>query len=279
MSQETVTACHKGTAFLDIISPCVTFNNHKGSTKSFDYVREHNRAVNRLDHLPARDAIGVAYHRGRFYYHAWNAVWCGSWIEVDPTFGQFPADAAHLRFAQLLHADRTPTQNGPATEAKRSEHCIGRLGRAGVGARVDRQRAPADLDDLRGEPFNEVLGLVIVTAGQFCNGLLCLCVLQFVVLNQCHRMNPDVITDHEFHAGKTDTIRRQTPPAECRRRVGQIEHDAGACFRDVLQCVFVYFKFGVTLVHKTFVTLGAGYGDFLIILQDFCCIAGADRRR
>ena len=31
------------------ISPCVTFNNHAGSTKSYDYVREHNEAVNRLD--------------------------------------------------------------------------------------------------------------------------------------------------------------------------------------------------------------------------------------
>ncbi len=40
---------HKGAAFIDVISPCVAFNNHAGSTKSFDYVREHNEAVNRLD--------------------------------------------------------------------------------------------------------------------------------------------------------------------------------------------------------------------------------------
>ena len=40
---------HKGAAFIDVISPCVTFNNHAGSTKSFDYVREHNIAVNALD--------------------------------------------------------------------------------------------------------------------------------------------------------------------------------------------------------------------------------------
>ncbi len=37
---------HKGAAFIDVISPCVAFNNHAGSTKSFDYVREHNEAVN-----------------------------------------------------------------------------------------------------------------------------------------------------------------------------------------------------------------------------------------
>jgi hypothetical protein len=48
--------------------------------------------------LPARTAAGVVYLRGRFYYHAWPEVWLGQWVAVDPTFGQFPADAAHLRF-------------------------------------------------------------------------------------------------------------------------------------------------------------------------------------
>ena len=38
---------HRGAAFIDVISPCVTFNNHDGSTKSFDYVREHNIARQR----------------------------------------------------------------------------------------------------------------------------------------------------------------------------------------------------------------------------------------
>ena len=47
---------HKGAAFIDVISPCVAFNNHAGSTKSFDYVREHNEAVNRLDFITGRDA-------------------------------------------------------------------------------------------------------------------------------------------------------------------------------------------------------------------------------
>jgi transglutaminase-like putative cysteine protease len=48
--------------------------------------------------LPARTAAGVVYLRGQFYYHAWPEVWLGQWVAVDPTFGQFPADAAHLRF-------------------------------------------------------------------------------------------------------------------------------------------------------------------------------------
>src|SRR5881398_2677079 len=55
---------HEGAAFIDIISPCVAFNNHLGSTKSFDYVREHNEAVNRLDFITGRAPITVAYEAG-----------------------------------------------------------------------------------------------------------------------------------------------------------------------------------------------------------------------
>ncbi|MBS0412624.1 MAG: 2-oxoacid:ferredoxin oxidoreductase subunit beta [Proteobacteria bacterium] len=55
---------HKGAAFIDVISPCVQFNNHAGSTKSFDYVREHNAAVNRLDVILERDEIVVDYAPG-----------------------------------------------------------------------------------------------------------------------------------------------------------------------------------------------------------------------
>src|SRR5580704_3001118 len=55
---------HKGAALIDVISPCVAFNNHAGSTKSFDYVREHNEAVNRLDVITGRAPIKVDYAPG-----------------------------------------------------------------------------------------------------------------------------------------------------------------------------------------------------------------------
>jgi 2-oxoglutarate ferredoxin oxidoreductase subunit beta len=55
---------HEGAAFIDVISPCVAFNNHAGSTKSFDYVREHNEAVNRLDVITGRAPIKVDYAPG-----------------------------------------------------------------------------------------------------------------------------------------------------------------------------------------------------------------------
>ena len=46
---------HGGAAFIDVISPCVAFNNHPGSTKSYDYVREHNEAVSRIDFITPRE--------------------------------------------------------------------------------------------------------------------------------------------------------------------------------------------------------------------------------
>ena len=48
--------------------------------------------------LPARTAVGLVYVNGAFFYHAWPEVWLGQWVAVDPTFGQTPADATHLRF-------------------------------------------------------------------------------------------------------------------------------------------------------------------------------------
>src|SRR5215510_9986154 len=55
---------HQGAAFIDVISPCVAFNNHAGSTKSYDYVREHNEAVNRLDFVTGQEPILVDYAPG-----------------------------------------------------------------------------------------------------------------------------------------------------------------------------------------------------------------------
>ncbi|GMV01049.1 MAG: 2-oxoacid:ferredoxin oxidoreductase subunit beta [Burkholderiaceae bacterium] len=48
---------HRGAAFIDVISPCVAFNNHAGSTRSYDHVREHNEALNRIDVIPGRSEI------------------------------------------------------------------------------------------------------------------------------------------------------------------------------------------------------------------------------
>ena len=55
-------------------------------------------ALARAAGIPARAAAGLALVGTKFYYHAWPEVFVGKWVAVDPTFGQFPADASHLRF-------------------------------------------------------------------------------------------------------------------------------------------------------------------------------------
>lgn len=56
---------HPGFAFIDVISPCVTFNNNAGSTKSYDFVREHIEATSEVDFVPHRKEISVQYEAGK----------------------------------------------------------------------------------------------------------------------------------------------------------------------------------------------------------------------
>ena len=55
---------HPGFALIDVISPCVTFNNNKGSTKSYDYVREHMEATSTVDFVPVEAEIQIDYSEG-----------------------------------------------------------------------------------------------------------------------------------------------------------------------------------------------------------------------
>jgi len=56
---------YNGFALLDVVSPCITFNDHAASTKSYDYVRQHNEAMDRLDFVPDRDEIVADYEEGQ----------------------------------------------------------------------------------------------------------------------------------------------------------------------------------------------------------------------
>ena len=80
---------HGGAAFIDVISPCVTFNNHGGSTKSYDYVRQHNEAVSRIDFIPQHQEITTQYGPGEV-------------VEVRQH------DGTYLRLRKL-HSDYDPT--------------------------------------------------------------------------------------------------------------------------------------------------------------------------
>src|SRR6202795_637622 len=55
---------HKGTVMIDVVSPCVTFNDHEGSTKSYKYMKEHEEPLQTLDFVPVFQEINVDYDPG-----------------------------------------------------------------------------------------------------------------------------------------------------------------------------------------------------------------------
>ena len=80
---------HKGTVLLDVISPCVTFNDHEGSTKSYKYMQEHEEAISEVGFVPHFEDIAIDYDAGSTYD-----------VEMH--------DGSHLRLRKL-HDDYNPT--------------------------------------------------------------------------------------------------------------------------------------------------------------------------
>jgi 2-oxoglutarate/2-oxoacid ferredoxin oxidoreductase subunit beta len=58
---------HNGTVMLDVISPCVTFNDHEGSTKSYKFLQEHDEAINEIGFVPSFEDIEVDYDSGAVF--------------------------------------------------------------------------------------------------------------------------------------------------------------------------------------------------------------------
>lgn len=55
---------HDGLAVIDVISPCVTFNNHEGSTKGYTYAKEHDELLHQIGFVPGYDQIEIDYNPG-----------------------------------------------------------------------------------------------------------------------------------------------------------------------------------------------------------------------
>jgi 2-oxoglutarate ferredoxin oxidoreductase subunit beta len=98
---------HGGAAFIDVISPCVTFNNHGGSTKSYDYVRQHNEAVSRIDFITPGCEITASYAPGEL-------------VEVEQH------DGSSLRLRKL-HTDYDPTDRYAAMSYMQSHAALGEI--------------------------------------------------------------------------------------------------------------------------------------------------------
>lgn len=98
---------HKGTVMLDVISPCVTFNDHEGSTKSYKYMQAHDEAINELDFVPSFEDISVDYDPGTTYD-----------VEMH--------DGSHLRLRKL-HEDYDPTDRIGAVKSLMEAHAKGEV--------------------------------------------------------------------------------------------------------------------------------------------------------
>src|ERR1700733_388532 len=93
---------HTGTVVLDVISPCVTFNDHEGSTRSYKYMQEHEEAISEVGFVPHFQEIDVEYDPG-------------TTINVEMH------DGSHLRLRKL-HEDFNPTDRVAAISALMSAH-------------------------------------------------------------------------------------------------------------------------------------------------------------
>src|SRR3989440_3603808 len=98
---------HRGTVMLDVISPCVTFNDHEGSTKSYKYMQEHEEAITEVGFVPHFEDISVDYEPGT-------------------TFDVRMHDGSHLRLRKL-HEDYNPTNKVNAVKALMEAHDRGEV--------------------------------------------------------------------------------------------------------------------------------------------------------
>jgi 2-oxoglutarate ferredoxin oxidoreductase subunit beta len=122
---------HGGAAFIDVISPCVAFNNHAGSTRSYDHVREHNAALNRIDFIdlatapqgevepgalidvPQADGSLLRLRRLRAEHDASNRQTAMQTLQTLQAAGELPTGLIYLdgqarNLHQQLRLTRTP---------------------------------------------------------------------------------------------------------------------------------------------------------------------------
>jgi 2-oxoglutarate/2-oxoacid ferredoxin oxidoreductase subunit beta len=93
---------HKGTVMLDVISPCVTFNDHEGSTKSYKFLQENDEPINEIGFVASFDEIEVDYDSGEV-------------LDVEMH------DGSHVRLRKLL-ADYDPTNKANAVHTLMEAH-------------------------------------------------------------------------------------------------------------------------------------------------------------
>jgi 2-oxoglutarate ferredoxin oxidoreductase subunit beta len=98
---------HKGTVLLDIISPCVTFNDHEGSTKSYKYMQEHEEPLGEMGFVPYFEDIAVEY-------------------DANTTVDVQMHDGSRLRLRKI-HEDYDPASKAAAVQMLMETHANGEV--------------------------------------------------------------------------------------------------------------------------------------------------------
>jgi 2-oxoglutarate ferredoxin oxidoreductase subunit beta len=98
---------HQGTVLLDVISPCVTFNDHEGSTKSYKYMQEHEEEVGEVGFVPYFEDIAVEY-------------------DPNTTVDVQMHDGSHMRLRKI-HEDYDPTDKSQAVRMLMDVHAKGEV--------------------------------------------------------------------------------------------------------------------------------------------------------
>jgi 2-oxoglutarate ferredoxin oxidoreductase subunit beta len=98
---------HQGTVLLDVISPCVTFNDHEGSTKSYKYMQEHEEEVSEVGFVPYFEDINVDY-------------------DPNTTVDVQMHDGSHMRLRKL-HEGYDPTDKAQAVRMLMDTHAKGEV--------------------------------------------------------------------------------------------------------------------------------------------------------
>ena len=98
---------HRGTVLLDVISPCVTFNDHEGSTKSYRYMQEHDEPIGDVSFVPYFEDITVDY-------------------DHNTTIDVPMHDGSHLRLRKL-HEEYSPSNRADAVKLLMETHARGEV--------------------------------------------------------------------------------------------------------------------------------------------------------
>ena len=94
---------HRGLAFIDVISPCVTFNDHEGSTKSYAYTREHNVEIVQADFVPPSETITTEYEAGTLRNVMLHD---GSWVRLRKLTEDYDATDRDRAYAHVREHQR-----------------------------------------------------------------------------------------------------------------------------------------------------------------------------